>query len=61
MFVLAGGAVGAVAEAECDLAAFEVAEEFVPFGVGGFAVFVAGPQFPAAIEKCPVMLDDVLG
>jgi hypothetical protein len=34
-----------------DLAALEVAEEFGPFGVGGGAVFLGGPQRPAAGEE----------
>ena len=40
VFVDAGGVVGAAAVAEGDLAAFEVAEELVPFLVGGGAVFL---------------------
>ena len=46
VFVVAGGAVGAVAGAvagaEGDLAEVEVVAELGPFGVGGFAVLVEG-------------------
>ena len=40
VFVDAGGVVGAAAVADGDLAAFEVADEFGPFLVGGGAVFL---------------------
>ena len=57
----AGGRVGAPAGAESDLAAFEVPEELVPFLVGGGAVFVVGPQRPAAGDERPVSVDRLLG
>src|SRR5215469_16901231 len=41
VLVDARGAEGAAAQAGGDLAAFEVAEEFLPFGVGGGAVFLS--------------------
>src|SRR6266480_2220468 len=61
VLVDAGGADGAAAEAGGDLAAFEVAEEFGPFGVGGGAVFLGGPQRPAAGEEGQVGLDRLVG
>ena len=39
------------AGAGCDLAVLEVAEELLPFGVGGRPVFLAGAQCPAAGEE----------
>ena len=56
-----GGADGAAAEAGGEFAAFEVAEELLPFGVGGGAVFLGGPQCPAAGEEGQVGLDRFLG
>jgi hypothetical protein len=44
VFVDAWGCVGADAGDERDLAAFEMAEEFLPFLVGGLPVFLAGSQ-----------------
>src|SRR6266516_207451 len=44
MLVDAEGGVGAAAQSGGDLAALEVAEEFFPFGVGGYSVFLAGAQ-----------------
>ena len=61
VLVDAGGAVGAAAVAEGDLAALEVAEELVPFGVGRGAVFLAGPQRAAAGDERAVAGDDFLG
>ena len=61
VLVDAGGVVGAAAVAEGDLAAGEVAEEFVPFGVGGGAVFGGGTQGAAAGDEGPVAVDDVFG
>ena len=61
VFVDAGGGVGAAAGAEGDLAAFEVAEELLPFVVGGGAVFLAGPQCAAAGDERPVAVDDFFG
>jgi len=60
MFVLTGGAVGASADPEFDLSFFEMAEKVFPFGVGGFAVFLAGAQRPSTSQEATVMGDDVL-
>ena len=49
------------AGADGDLAAFEVAEEFVPFLVGGCAVFLAGSSRAAAGDERPVGLDGFVG
>jgi hypothetical protein len=57
VFVDAGGAECPSAGAGGDCAAFEVAEEFGPFVVGGGAVFLGGPQGPAAGEEGQVGLD----
>ncbi|MFF3468490.1 hypothetical protein [Streptomyces sp. NPDC002619] len=51
MLVDAVGAVGASAGADGELAAFEVAEEVLPLGVGGGAVFLGGPQGTAAGDE----------
>jgi hypothetical protein len=61
MLMHAAGPVGPAAVAERDAAAFEVAEELVPFGVGGAAVFLAGAQFPAAGDERPVPVDGLFG
>src|SRR5205823_1697728 len=61
VLVDAAGPVGAAAVAERDPPALEMAEEFLPFGVGGRAVFLAGAQGPAAGDECPVSVDDFLG
>jgi hypothetical protein len=61
VLVDAGGAVGSPAVAERDLAAFEVAEEFLPLLLGGAAVLLAGTQFPAAGDERPVPVDGLLG
>src|SRR6266480_423822 len=61
VLVDAGGGECAAAGAGGDFAAFEVAEEFFPFGVGGGAVFLGGPQRPAAGEEGQVGLDGFLG
>ena len=39
-----------------DFAPFEVAEELLPFVVGGSAVFLSGPQGAAAGQECQVVL-----
>ena len=57
----ARGAERAAAGAGGDFAAFEVAEEFLPFGVGGGAVFLGGSQRPAAGEEGQVGLDGLVG
>src|SRR5665809_89856 len=56
-----GGPVGAAAVAQGDLAAFEVAEEFLPFLLGRGAVFPGGAQFAAAGEERTVAVDGLLG
>jgi hypothetical protein len=43
------------------LAALEVAEELLPFGVGGGAVFLAGAQRAASGEVGEVGLDGLVG
>ena len=61
VLVDAGGGERAAAGAGGDFAAFEVAEEFFPFGVGGGAVFLGGPQGAAAGEEGQVGLDGLVG
>ena len=61
MLVDAGGAERAPAGARGDFAAFEVAEEFFPFGVGGGAVFLGWPQCAAAGQEGQVGLDRLVG
>jgi hypothetical protein len=61
VLVEAGGADGAAAEAGGEFAAFEVAEELFPFGVGGGAVFLGGPQCPPSGEEGQVGLDGFVG
>src|SRR5229473_1532584 len=55
------GPIGSFAVAECDFPAFEVAEEFLPFGVGWNAVFLAGTQGAAPGYKGPVAVDGLFG
>jgi len=38
-----------------------VAEELVPFGLGGSTVFLAGAQLAAAGDERPVAVDGFLG
>ncbi|WP_221305074.1 hypothetical protein [Streptomyces sp. Ag109_O5-1] len=59
MFVLAGGAVGASACAEFDLALVEVLFELVPLVAGDVAVFVVGTELAAFVEMGEVVADDV--
>src|SRR5262245_19099998 len=61
MFMDARGAVVAGADAEGDLAQFEVAEELVPFFRGEVAVLLAGALRAAAGDEGSVVGDDVLG
>jgi hypothetical protein len=61
VLVDAAGSVGAAAVAEGELASFEVAEELVPFFIGGGAVFLAGTQLAAAGDECPVAVDCFFG
>src|SRR5215475_6275955 len=57
----AGRVVGAAAVADGDLAAFEMADELGPFGVGGGAVFLGGPQCATAGDEGTVAVDHFLG
>jgi len=61
VLVDAAGSVCPPAVAEGELAALEVAEELLPFGVGRGAVFGAGPQCAAAGEEGQVGLDGLVG
>ena len=61
VLVDAASGVCASAVAECDAAALEVAEELVPLGVGGGAVFRAGAELAAAGDECLVATDGFLG
>lgn len=61
MFVDAWGTECAGAGADGYLASFEVAEEFLPFGVGWGAVFLAGAQGAAAAQERQVGLDRLVG
>jgi len=61
VLVDAGGGEGPAAEAGGEFAALEVAEELLPFGVGGGAVFLGGPQCPPPGEEGQVGLDCFLG
>jgi len=61
VLVDAGGGERAAAGAGGDFAAFEVAEELFPFGVGGVAVFLGGPQGAAPGEEGQVCLDGLVG
>ena len=61
VLVAARGAECPAAGAGGDFAAFEVAEEFGPFFFGGGAVFLGGPQRPAAGEEGQVGLDGLVG
>src|SRR5262249_56500375 len=61
VLVDAGGSDGAAAEAGGEFAAFEVAGELFPFGVGGGAVFLGGPQCPPSGEESQVGLDGFVG
>jgi hypothetical protein len=61
MFVDAGDAECSAAGPDGYLATFEVAEELLPFLVGGDAVFLAGAQRAAACQKGQVSLDRFLG
>ena len=57
VLMLAGGAVGAVAGAECDLSETEMIAEFCPFRVGRLTVFLAWPFCPPLVNELPVMPD----
>jgi hypothetical protein len=57
----AAGAIGSTTVAQGEAAVFEVAEEFLPFGVGGGAVFLAGAGGSAAGDEGAVSVDDLLG
>lgn len=63
VFVLAGGAVGACAGAEFELAQSEALLELAPFLVGGLAVFRLGPDRTAlgqvgAVSPDQLVLED---
>lgn len=57
----ARGGEGPAAGADGEFALLEVAEEGVPFLIGGRAVFLAGPGGPAAGDEGPVRFDDFTG
>ena len=61
VFVDARGGVGAAAGAQGELAAFEVAEEFLPFLLGRHPVFLAGAQRSAAGDERAVPVDHLVG
>ncbi len=56
----AWGGESAAAYSGRDLAEFEMAEEFLPFLVGGGTVFLGGPQGPPPGQECQVGLDRLL-
>ena len=60
MFMDAGGAVCTPAVTEGEPAAFEVAEELVPFGVGRPPVLLAWAQGAAAGDEGPVPVDGLV-
>jgi hypothetical protein len=60
VFVLAGGAVGAAAGAQFDLALVEVLLELVPLPAGGLAVLLGGAELSTLGEEGHVVADDVL-
>ena len=59
MFVNTWGAVGSGAGAERDASFREVAQEVVPFGVGGFAVFAAGALCSSSRDEGLMVFNDV--
>ncbi len=61
MLVDAGGPKRADAGPDRDLAALEVAKEFLPLLIGGHPVFLAGPQASSAGQERQVGLDGLLG
>src|SRR6266487_2505165 len=60
VFMLARYPVRAAAGAQRDLAHLEVLLEFLPFLVGGLAVFSGGPGGPPLVEECAVGADQVV-
>jgi len=56
-----GDAGGQVAADVLKTAAFEVAEEVVPLGVGGSPVFLGRTEFAPAGDECPVAVDRFFG
>jgi len=52
---------GAPAYSGSDLPPFEMAEEFLPFLIGGDAVFLGRAQRAAAGQERQVVVDDFLG
>ena len=61
MLVDARGSEGASTCSCGNFSQLEVSEEFLPFGVGGDAVFLAWAQGPAAGEEGQVGLDGLVG
>ena len=61
VFMDATGSPGPSAVAEGKTAAFEVAEEVVPLGVGGSPVFLGRTEFAPAGDECPVAVDRFFG
>ena len=55
VLVLAGRSVGPVAPSQRDEAEAEVVAEVFPFGVGWFAVFLAGTPRPALVDEPAVV------
>jgi hypothetical protein len=58
--VRAGCAVGASAVAEFDLSEMEVLLELRPFGLGRFAIFIAGADGSAPVDEATVGADEVV-
>ena len=61
VLVNATAAEGPSAGADGDFAAFEMAQEFLPFLVGGCPVFVGGTQVAAAGQERQMRLDGLVG
>jgi hypothetical protein len=61
VFVNAVGSIGATAVAKRDSAALEVAEELLPFLLGGGAVLLAGAKGATAGDERAVAVDGLLG
>jgi hypothetical protein len=60
-FMLAGRSVWSVAPPQRDLSETEVVPELLPFDVGRFAVFFAGPLVPALVDELAVVADHLFG
>jgi hypothetical protein len=61
VLMLAACSPGTPAVAQGNPAALEVAEELVPFGVGGGAVFFGGAELSAAVDEGAVAVDGFFG